>query len=102
MCAATLEQSHEFWLVAAGGPDQRRGPGWIVWQIRLSAALQQQLGHRALSELTSEQISVLRLSFFQDCPHSEIAETLGLPLGTVKSRIRLALQKLRAALEGEK
>lgn len=58
--------------------------------------------HRALAELTSDQISVLRLSFFQDCPHSEIAEMLGLPLGTVKSRIRLALQRLRAALEGEK
>ena len=56
---------------------------------------------RALAGLSSEQLNVLRLSFFQDRPHAEIAETLGLPLGTVKSRIRLALQKLRAALEGE-
>ncbi|MCR5878907.1 sigma-70 family RNA polymerase sigma factor [Phenylobacterium sp. J367] len=56
---------------------------------------------RALAELTPDQVKVLRLSFFQDCPHSEIAETLGLPLGTVKSRIRLALARLRAELEGE-
>lgn len=56
---------------------------------------------RALADLTPDQANVLRLSFFQDCPHSEIAETLGLPLGTVKSRIRLALARLRAALEGD-
>jgi RNA polymerase sigma-70 factor (ECF subfamily) len=56
----------------------------------------------ALSQLSAEQVEVLRLSFFQDRPHSEIAEQLQLPLGTVKSRIRLALQKLRAALEGDR
>ena len=44
---------------------------------------------------------VLRLSFFGDKPHSEIARELGLPLGTVKSRVRLALGRLRALLEGE-
>ena len=56
---------------------------------------------RALSTLSQDQVQVLRLSFFQDRPHSEIADELDLPLGTVKSRIRLALMKLRAALEGE-
>lgn len=54
-----------------------------------------------LSRLPASQIEVLRLAFFQDRPHSEIAEALGLPLGTVKSRIRLALDRLRRALEGE-
>lgn len=57
---------------------------------------------RALADLSPDQVAVLQLSFFQDCPHSEIAEVLGLPLGTVKSRIRLALQRLRTALEGER
>lgn len=55
----------------------------------------------ALAHLPQDQREVLRLSFFQDRPHAEIAELLGLPLGTVKSRIRLALQRLRSTLGGE-
>jgi len=55
----------------------------------------------ALAALSDEQAMVLRLSFFGDKPHSEIARELGLPLGTVKSRVRLALGRLRALLEGE-
>jgi len=69
-----------------------------------AAELERQRDERvrtALSNLSPEQLQVLRLSFFQDRPHTEIADELDLPLGTVKSRIRLALQKLRAALEGE-
>jgi RNA polymerase sigma-70 factor (ECF subfamily) len=54
----------------------------------------------ALAKLPSEQSDVVRLSFFEDRPHSEIAEALRLPLGTVKSRIRLAMARLRA-LVGE-
>ena len=53
----------------------------------------------ALAALSEEQRQVVRLSFFQDMPHAEIAEALSLPLGTVKSRLRLALMKLRAHLE---
>ena len=49
----------------------------------------------AIDELPSDQIDVLKKSFFEDKPHSEIAVELGLPLGTVKSRVRLALAKLR-------
>lgn len=56
---------------------------------------------RALTQLSAEQLHVLQLSFFEDRPHAQIAEALGLPLGTVKSRIRLALGRLRGALEGE-
>lgn len=50
----------------------------------------------ALALLSEEQRQVVQLSFFEDRPHSEIAERLSLPLGTVKSRLRLALSKLRA------
>lgn len=53
----------------------------------------------ALATLSDEQRQVVRLSFFEDRPHSEIAERLSLPLGTVKSRLRLALIKLRAHWE---
>jgi RNA polymerase sigma-70 factor, ECF subfamily len=51
-----------------------------------------------LQELPPEQVEVVRLAFMEGLPHSEIATRLSLPLGTVKSRIRLAYQKLRAAL----
>jgi RNA polymerase sigma factor, sigma-70 family len=53
----------------------------------------------ALRTLSEEQAQVVRLSFFSDKPHSEIASELGLPLGTVKSRIRLALMRLRTLLD---
>lgn len=53
----------------------------------------------ALAMLSEDQRQVVRLSFFEDRPHSEIAERLNLPLGTVKSRLRLALIKLRAHWE---
>ena len=53
----------------------------------------------ALGELPPEQVEVVTLAFIEGLPHSEIAERLSLPLGTVKSRIRLAYGKLRDALE---
>ena len=56
----------------------------------------------ALSTLPEEQAELLRLSFFEDVSHSLIADRLGLPLGTVKSRIRAAFSRLRAALGEEK
>jgi len=52
----------------------------------------------ALVMLPREQAQVVELSFLADKPHSAIAAELGLPLGTVKSRIRLAMAQLRGAL----
>lgn len=53
----------------------------------------------ALSDLPAEQIELVRMAFFLGQSHSQIAEETGLPLGTVKSRIRLAFGRLRHALE---
>lgn len=55
--------------------------------------------HDAIRDLPSQQVEVLQLSFFENKSHSEIAERLKLPVGTVKSRLRLAFGKLRASLE---
>jgi RNA polymerase sigma-70 factor (ECF subfamily) len=55
----------------------------------------------ALAALSTEQRRVIELSFFADTPHAAIATALHLPLGTVKSRIRLALARLRDALGAE-
>ncbi len=55
----------------------------------------------ALRDLTPEQAQVVHLSFFADLAHPAIAERLNLPLGTVKSRLRLAMGKIRKALGDE-
>ena len=52
-----------------------------------------------LSGLSADQLIVIQKAFFEDKTHTVIAEELRLPLGTVKSRIRLALARLREALE---
>jgi RNA polymerase sigma-70 factor (ECF subfamily) len=54
-----------------------------------------------LDALPNEQAEIVRLSFFAEKPHVEIARELGIPLGTVKSRVRLALARLRNLLDGE-
>ena len=54
---------------------------------------------RALTEIPPEQTQILMLSFIEDMPQIEIAKRLGLPLGTVKSRMRLAYTRLRKTLE---
>lgn len=54
---------------------------------------------RALAELPAEQRQVLALAFFSGFSHAELAEKLGQPLGTVKTRIRLGLLRLRKAIE---
>jgi RNA polymerase sigma-70 factor (ECF subfamily) len=53
----------------------------------------------ALSQIPNEQMQLIRAAFFLGQSHSEIAASTGLPLGTVKSRIRLAFERLRRALE---
>jgi RNA polymerase sigma-70 factor, ECF subfamily len=63
----------------------------------LASELEQRV-RSALRHLPDDQMRVVRLSFFEGKAHAEIATELELPLGTVKSRIRLAMNRLRELL----
>ncbi|MFK7892132.1 MAG: sigma-70 family RNA polymerase sigma factor [Granulosicoccus sp.] len=56
---------------------------------------------RALEKLPQEQRQVMHLSYFRGQSHGNISKWLDLPIGTVKSRIRLAMQAVRSSLEEE-
>jgi RNA polymerase sigma-70 factor (ECF subfamily) len=58
------------------------------------------LVHAALQALSPEQRQAIELAFFSDLSHTELAARLGQPLGTVKTRIRLGMMKLRTLLAG--
>ena len=55
----------------------------------------------AIGALPNEQAQLLRLAYFEDKPHSTISAEQGIPLGTVKSRLRLAVDRLRRLLREE-
>ena len=55
----------------------------------------------ALERLPGEQVSLLRAAYYEGLSHSDIAARAKLPLGTVKSRLRLAFARLRTDLDGE-
>jgi RNA polymerase sigma-70 factor (ECF subfamily) len=62
------------------------------WESRLATAI---------AALPPEQAEMLRLAYFEDRSHTAIADALNLPLGTVKSRLRLAIGRLRSTFEPE-
>jgi RNA polymerase sigma-70 factor (ECF subfamily) len=55
----------------------------------------------ALDELPDEQSRVIELAFYGGYTHSEIAELLGAPIGTIKGRMRLGMEKMRRTLEAQ-
>ena len=67
-------------------------------EVGLAAADRDTAVRAALEELGPDQLEVVRLAFYTDLSHGEIATKLDLPLGTVKSRLRLAFGRLRTAL----
>src|SRR5690349_2111176 len=69
-----------------------------VGTARLEAVEQRDQVHSALGSLTPEQRRCIELAFFEGLSHTQIADRLKAPLGTVKSRILLGMNKLRQAL----
>jgi RNA polymerase sigma-70 factor, ECF subfamily len=72
---------------APAAPDDAVSAGEIETRVR-----------EALDTLPAEQVDLVRQAFYDGLSHREIAERTGIPLGTVKSRIRLAFGKLRGLL----
>ena len=64
----------------------------------VESSLERRVVRRAVWALPREQRMALNLAYFKGLSHHQMAELLGQPLGTVKSRVRLAMQKLREAL----
>ena len=69
-------------------PGERAESGWITWRV-----------HRSLSELPENERRVIELAYWGGRSQSEIADLLGIPLGTVKTRTRTGLARLSEMLE---
>ena len=72
------------------GPAEQAEQGWVAWRV-----------HRALEELPEREREVIGLAYWSGLSQSEVAEFLGIPLGTVKTRTRAALTRLADLLEDE-
>jgi RNA polymerase sigma-70 factor, ECF subfamily len=72
------------------GPAQQAEASDVSWRV-----------HRALEDLQPREREVIELAYWSGMSQTEVAEYLGLPLGTVKTRTRSGLAKLASVLEGE-
>ncbi len=72
------------------GPAERAEMSFVSWRV-----------HRALETLAPREREVIELAYWSGMSQSEVADYLGIPLGTVKTRTRSALARLSDVLEGE-
>ncbi len=72
----------------APGPPDRAEQAWVAWRV-----------HRALEQIPETERSVIELAYWSQLSQSEIADFLGIPLGTVKTRTRSGLKRLAEELE---
>jgi RNA polymerase sigma-70 factor (ECF subfamily) len=72
------------------GPSEKAEDSYVSWRV-----------HRALEELQPREREVIELAYWSGMSQSEVADYLGLPLGTVKTRTRSGLAHLASLLEGE-
>jgi RNA polymerase sigma-70 factor, ECF subfamily len=86
---ARSETPAEIPETAAGepGPADRAEQSWVAWRV-----------HRALEELPEREHEVIALAYWSGLSQSEVAEYLGIPIGTVKTRTRSALARLADVL----
>jgi RNA polymerase sigma-70 factor (ECF subfamily) len=70
--------------------------------VELHQVQRARLVRTALAGLDSNERAALQLAYFSDLSQSEVAEKLGIPLGTVKTRMRSAMMKLRETLSGRR
>ncbi|MEL7539548.1 MAG: sigma-70 family RNA polymerase sigma factor [Pseudomonadota bacterium] len=75
-------------------PAEVEQPDITVNRVQLETKVRE-----VIETLPEEQLVLLKAAFYEGLSHSEIAKSFGLPLGTVKSRIRLAFTRLRGSLE---
>ena len=72
------------------GPEEQAELSWVAWQV-----------HRAFGSLPDNERAVLELAYWGGLSQSEVADFLGIPLGTVKTRTRSGLARLADLLESE-